>query len=421
MKKYLKSEFTKNVATLFTGTLIAQAIPVLISPILTRIYTPEDFAINEVFMRVFAIGLIFSTLRYEQAIVLPKQEDKAKLVVKLILRISVAISLVFLLFTLILGKWFADSQGNPEVYLYLFVLPIALLLSANYQSLTYWSIRNKQYKKLSFSKAGVSLANSSSRIGIGLLTAGNPIGLIGSIVVSQLTGIIMLIKDNVQLIFKGSNRDSIKEVAKEYKDFPRVNTLHALLDAGREALIIFVIITYFGDSMLGLYAFTIRLMKLPLGMIGTSVGQVFYQRAAEIVNHEASLYELTIKTLKRLIIISLPIFVLVGIFSGMVFEFVFGKDWVTAGYLAQIFAPWMFFHFINSPLSQIPLIINKQKEVFILSLVGFIVSVSVLTLCGIYLDNSLISFTIFSLTQSAYLLVVILWILNVSRKFDQQK
>ncbi len=38
-----KSEFSKNVLTLMTGTTIAQAIPIAISPILTRIYTPEDF------------------------------------------------------------------------------------------------------------------------------------------------------------------------------------------------------------------------------------------------------------------------------------------------------------------------------------------------------------------------------------------
>ena len=40
-----KSEFSRNVLTLMTGTTIAQAIPIAISPILTRIYTPEDFGL----------------------------------------------------------------------------------------------------------------------------------------------------------------------------------------------------------------------------------------------------------------------------------------------------------------------------------------------------------------------------------------
>jgi len=51
-KLKLKSEFAKNVLTLMTGTTIAQAIPIAISPILTRIYTPEDFG-------VFALNILF--------------------------------------------------------------------------------------------------------------------------------------------------------------------------------------------------------------------------------------------------------------------------------------------------------------------------------------------------------------------------
>jgi hypothetical protein len=43
----LKSEFSRNVLTLMTGATIAQAIPIPISPILTRIYTPEDFVCKQ--------------------------------------------------------------------------------------------------------------------------------------------------------------------------------------------------------------------------------------------------------------------------------------------------------------------------------------------------------------------------------------
>ena len=44
-KLKLKSEFSRNVLTLMTGTTIAQAIPIAISPILTRNYTSEDFGV----------------------------------------------------------------------------------------------------------------------------------------------------------------------------------------------------------------------------------------------------------------------------------------------------------------------------------------------------------------------------------------
>lgn len=53
VKKFFpKGEFTRNVLTLMTGTTIAQAIPVAISPILTRIYTPQDFGIFALFVSI---------------------------------------------------------------------------------------------------------------------------------------------------------------------------------------------------------------------------------------------------------------------------------------------------------------------------------------------------------------------------------
>ena len=45
-----KSDFSRNVFALMTGTTIAQAI--LISPILTRICTSEDFGIEKVLRHV---------------------------------------------------------------------------------------------------------------------------------------------------------------------------------------------------------------------------------------------------------------------------------------------------------------------------------------------------------------------------------
>ena len=57
-----KSEFTKNVLTLMTGTTIAQAIPIAISPILTRIYTPEDFGVFALYIAI--VSFIASELSF---------------------------------------------------------------------------------------------------------------------------------------------------------------------------------------------------------------------------------------------------------------------------------------------------------------------------------------------------------------------
>ena len=72
-----KSDFSRNVLTLMTGTSIAQAIPIAISPILTRIYTPDDFGIFALYMSIASIIAVIATGRYELAMMLPKKDSDA--------------------------------------------------------------------------------------------------------------------------------------------------------------------------------------------------------------------------------------------------------------------------------------------------------------------------------------------------------
>ena len=72
-----KGEFSRNVLTLMTGTSIAQAIPIAISPILTRIYTPEDFGVFALYMAIATVVSVIATGRYETAIMLPKKDSEA--------------------------------------------------------------------------------------------------------------------------------------------------------------------------------------------------------------------------------------------------------------------------------------------------------------------------------------------------------
>ncbi|SVD81723.1 uncharacterized protein METZ01_LOCUS434577, partial [marine metagenome] len=101
----MRSEFSKNVLTLVTGTTIAQAIPIAISPILTRIYTPEDFGVLALFISITTILGTIANGRYELAIVLPKRDNNALELTAL----SIIITIGFSLLLVILVILFHDS------------------------------------------------------------------------------------------------------------------------------------------------------------------------------------------------------------------------------------------------------------------------------------------------------------------------
>ena len=110
-----KSEFSRNVLTLMTGTTIAQAIPIAISTILTRIYTPEDFGIFALYMSIASMIAVVATGRYELAIMLPKKDEDAVSIVALSIIISFFVSFIALLIVSIFNTEIASLLGNPEI------------------------------------------------------------------------------------------------------------------------------------------------------------------------------------------------------------------------------------------------------------------------------------------------------------------
>ena len=93
-----RSEFVRNVLTLITGTTIAQAIPIAIGPILTRIYTPEEFGLYGIFIAIVSIVSVVATARYELAIIQPKLDKDVNHLVALSIFFTKAFQLAHDLF-----------------------------------------------------------------------------------------------------------------------------------------------------------------------------------------------------------------------------------------------------------------------------------------------------------------------------------
>jgi len=105
-KPIIKSELTKNVLTLMTGTTIAQAIPIATSPFLTRLYTPADFGLLSLFMNLTVILSVVATGRYDLALMLPKEDKKAMNVLSLSITLTFIVSCLVLSIAIIFNESF---------------------------------------------------------------------------------------------------------------------------------------------------------------------------------------------------------------------------------------------------------------------------------------------------------------------------
>jgi len=409
-----KSEFTRNVLTLMTGSMIAQAIPIAISPILTRIYTPKDFGIFALYMSVASLLATFATGRYELAIMLPKKDEDALTILSLSLIISFIISFLSLLFIVIFNENICNLLGNNLLSNWLYLIPISVLFTGLYQSFNYWNNRRKYYKTLAISRVSVSATTGTSNLSLGASGFGAS-GLIISTLLGQIVSTLVLAKSFYKVdrkLLKNANKVKLIALMKKYKKFPLLNLPNAVIDSFRLSGINMLIAKYFTTGVLGQFSLAWKMVQVPIILIGGSLGQVFFQKISSIP--KSDIYLTIITYIKKASFISAPIFLVIYLFSKDIFGFVFGEEWILAGESASIMAPWLFINFVSSPLVAVMLILNKQEYVLIFSI--FYMLIPLLLIINLYSYGFIYTLIQITLAMSILLLLFSMVIIYQAKK-----
>lgn len=413
MKSFLgrvkKSDFAVNVITLMTGTTIAQAFPIAFSPILTRIYTPQDLGTLAIYLSIVAIFANLITLKYELAIILPeKEEDSASLTV-LSICIATVLSFIILIIVIVFNTKISNLLGreNNDISKWLYFVPLTIFLIGVNNSLSYWFNRKKDYKTLAFSKVVNMSGMTFSQIIFGLFKL-IPKGLLYGVILGRLAAVFMLLKEifkkGVINIFQQANKNNIKILAKKHKKFPIYALPADSINVISNQLPVFFIGKYFGSDILGNYSLMERVLGAPVSLIGTAVSDVFRQKASEDYINEGNCKAIFIKTLKTLSLLAILPTLILFFVAPIVFGFVFGSDWEIAGKLAQIMAGLFFFRFVISPMGYMFYIAEKQSYDTIWQTTLLITIVASFAF-GIYKDSYETALICFSVSYSILYLI----------------
>ena len=415
-KRILRSEYIRNTMTLVSGNTIAQIIPLLAEPFLTRLFPPEDFGLLALFISISSLFAVIATGRYELAIMLPSKEKEAINLAGLSFLVTIFTTVLSLLVVWIFNGPICRILNSESISTYLYLVPLVVFFTGLTQTLNYWFSRKKQFRKISVARIVQSSTAAGTGVGSGIMKMGT-IGLISAQVLGSVFSAFYFLfrffkadRDKLSSINKGE----IKSLASKYAEFPRVNSLYIFADTAQYSGISFLIAYYFDNILLGFYSRTFRILTVPLSFIGSAISHVFYQKASVIYRDRKNLRKFSLQTLLGTAIIGLPIFAIIILWGPELFAFVLGKPWREAGVYAQILSPWIFMKFISQPISQIPMIVDKQKAMFLFSLIGIFLIFGSLSYGGLVEDNLKISFYLVSITQTIYLSALIFWLLRIS-------
>ena len=355
-----KTVFGKNVLTVMTGSGLAQIFPILISPILTRLYSPEDFG----FLALYLLGISFLTIvatgKYEDSVYLPNHTKGVARVIDLSSKLSIVFSIILLLLILLLGDylWRYFDIGNSIIWLY--VLPLAVFISAQYVLLTQLAIKRSEYRRLSISRVYHSLTNGVVVLGLGYFMLS--FGLLVANFIGQVVAFLTIrkIKKTSCDKYEFSNKSRIA-VAKKYMKFPLFMVPSGLLNVTSANMPTIILTSSFGLVYVGFYNLLQKTLAAPSAFIGNSFGEVFRQQASDEMKTHGTCRLLFRRTVFKLTVVSIIPFLILMIYTPEIFEFVFGKDWRTAGEMAQILVPMFFIRFITMPVSSIILLRDRAE------------------------------------------------------------
>lgn len=414
--RLIKSNYAKNVLTLITGTSFAQAIPIALTPILTRIYTPADFGIFALFSAICLILTVIVTGRYELAIVVPEDDSEALNLVYLSIGLSFIISCFLLILILIFGKSIALLLNHPELINFLYLVPLSTFLLGTFQSLNYWFNRNKKYRIMASSRV-----LQSGIVGVTQLISGFykliQIGLVYGQIFGQLISLVylsILFKLNVKECNRSISIQCITEVAKKYKNFPKFLIVAHAFNTSSSQTPIILLNSLFTSVSAGYFMLTERILQAPISLVARAIGDVFRQEASYQYARTKECKKIYIVTLKRLILLSIIPFLLLFIFAEDIFIFAFGTEWGVAGEYARILTPMFFMRFITSPLSSMFTIAEAQKLDLIWQVMLFILVICAFSI-GYFYESLRVSLIGFSFVYVLMFILNLYWSFNLAK------
>lgn len=360
--------FVRQVLTLMTGTIGGQLILFAVSPLLTRIFTPADFATFALFAATSNVFAVVLPGRYDFAIMLEEDDLRALHVALAALGLTWVGTALLQAGALTLGPEVLSALEVPDEQGWLLYFPLGAGLWASFDIINRWHSREKLFGRMAAATASYSFAMASSQIAVIMMIPGlRGLALIVGQLLGRFTALIVLIRAFSHQV--RTHRDDIhlsemRAALKRHWRFPAFSVPSGLLSRLRNSLPAFMI-PFFGANVLGWFALCNRVLASPITLMGGAVSQVFFPRIAEIRNDPKKTRTLLIRAYSILGIMMIPPVVILLLWAEPIFGWVFGEEWTEAGRYAQLLVPLMVIRFIVAPTGHSMQAFERQFEVLV--------------------------------------------------------
>lgn len=358
IKTFLKTTYLKDIVSQAGLVFIAQLIPLLFSPLISRFYDENALAEVTGMVSLGSLCLVFTSFRLGQAIVLENDKTKAKQLMVLIFYINIFTILLLILILYSFKSFFISSFKVDNV---LFLIPLFIAGNSIFNTFDNWFVRQKKFKYRAYSKIIESIVYITFSFILYFSIGNNEFGLALGKILGVVISVIFLIKLS-KFKFPKYNFKDLQLLLHKYQEFPVHNMPANFINVISLQIIIIFIGLYFSKEEVGFFGLANMVVLAPISFVSQAVSSIFYQKINEnVINKNFKEVKNTfLKTLALLTVIGVPGFLVLWFFGETLIPVIFGENWVLSGMVVKSLSFVFLIQIVVAPISG-PILISLGK------------------------------------------------------------
>ena len=370
-----------------SGSIIAQVISVLSTPVITRLYSPDSYAGWALLISVMAIFGVIATFRYELAIILASTEEEAANIFAAAISLVAIVALIALPLCLFWKEPVSELFGLDANSPWLLWSPLLVVATGMIQTCQSWCTRKQKFQVLAASSVVLVLLTAIGQVGIALYGIRGASSLIAGTILGQTAAALFIFFAVLQMdgrnIVKSLSLPTMRAMMWQYRNYPFFMTPYTLVAILRERLVLLMLNSYAPKAQVGFYAFSSKIVNLPVGFISSTIRPVLFQKAS--VSKAADLSSFLVQLMSQLVYLVTPFWILFMFEAQNLITWVFGAQWGEAAFYGVLLAVPGFVFVLSNWMDRILDVIGQQRLAFkmealfsIGSMISFVIGLMVL-------------------------------------------
>lgn len=412
----LISQSFKSVLALLSGNTMATAIGFLIYPLLTRIYTSEDFGVYSIFTSLCGVLTLLANAEYHNAVLLPKEKEDSAACVHLS-TISTTMVCAMAGLVSIFVYLFADSSINKIGETILLIAPY-IFLCALWNVLNSWYTKNAEFNKIAIFQTTQATSISLFKIIFGYIKIAF-CGMSVATVIGQFIALIHNVLSSLPQLkpLRFFDWENCKKNAVRYAKFPLLSLPRSFVNYVSGNLPFFLLPFYFSNDNIGYFSLAIALAFRPINILSTSLYQVFFQKSAQNVNDKQPIMPFFKKFSRTTLSVAIPLLTIIYFITPSLVNILLGDGWEQTSEFIRMMLPWLATSLLVAPICYFTDLFLRQRVGLLIEILHFLARLA--SLCyGIYVKDFNVAISLYCIANVVMILINYGWLFFIVKKYD---